>query len=143
MTGTIFSILVTIVLSAIIGMFIVKAIKKDLDNVMGLVCGIIAVVVGIGGLIIIPMVSLAKTEKIEITNHLIIKNSVAVVLDLTNSPEYESIYNILVKFDTYKAVTEIGDSTKYFILRKKSFYGIEINKEVVWSNPPYDLVFFN
>jgi hypothetical protein len=72
----------------------------------------------------------------EIVNPQILRSSDAIIIDLTNSPNYKG-YNSLMKFNSYKAVMEFGDSTKIFFLADKSFYGGSLNRKIVWSNPPY------
>lgn len=66
-----------------------------------------------------------------------IKGDDEIVIDLINSPQKE--YNRLFIFDKYKSVTEINDSTKFYIVKEKSLYGINMNNYVVWSNPLYEI----
>ena len=75
-----------------------------------------------------------------IVNAEVIFNENAVIMDLANSPQAK--YQTLFKLDKYKSVMEIGDSTRFFMKLEKSFYGAILTRDLVWSNPPYNIYNF-
>lgn len=65
------------------------------------------------------------------------KDLVIIQLKTTIDDGWNAKINEFVKFGSYNIVTQFSDSTKFFIKFDKSFYGITLDKFIVWSNPPY------
>lgn len=90
------------------------------------------------GLIMIPLVKNYKVDYREITNYQILKSEDAVIVDLTNSnAKISDLSNKLIKYNSYRAVTEFQDSTKIFERIERAFYGNAVLRTYTWSNPPY------
>jgi hypothetical protein len=97
---------------------------------------VLILIFGIAGLLMVPLLVPVKTERIEIIDYVLVRSSESVILDLDNF-KYAK-YDRFHAFDSYKAVTEINDSTKFYLIRDKTFYQAPISSYNAWSNPPYD-----
>jgi hypothetical protein len=93
-------------------------------------------------LIAFPLVIDYKILYTEITNYEVSKTEHALILDLTKSPEKPK-YDDLIKFDSHEIVECYNDSTKFFMKKEKSFYGVTVTSKVVWSKPPYKYYYGN
>jgi hypothetical protein len=138
-----FIVALSIVILSIMGIllterYIAKHGKKFGDTWIGPACVFFLLVGIIGGLIMIPLLRTYTTENREIVNYQVLKSSDAIIVDLTNSDaKVSNLSNKLLKFNTYRAVTEFGDSTKIFEVCERSFYRAVMYRYYVWSNPPY------
>jgi hypothetical protein len=130
--------LLSIVGIIFVNKYISKRGKKFGDTWLGPVCAVILGVSFIFGLAAIPLLRTYRVEYREIVNYQVLKASDAVIVDLTNSNAKISNYsNKLLKYNTYRAVTEFNDSTKIFEGIERGFYGDALLRFYVWSNPPY------
>lgn len=110
-------------------------LKRDNSDGWGLFAWVIGIVSLVFGLIVLPLTLIDHKQYQEISNCQVLESGEAIILDMTNSPNKP--WNELKKFNSYRAVTNIGDSTKFFEEKHKSFYGVTVNSYIVWSNPPY------
>lgn len=110
--------------------------RKFGSTILGPLFVIVMVIMTVVGLVTVPLVKVYKFEYKELSNYQVIKSPDAVIIDLTNSNAKTGYYK-LVKFNTYRAVMEFGDSTKIFEKIEKGFYGDVLYRSYVWSNPPY------
>ena len=120
-----------------IGVLILSRNKKSEWKILPIVLIIISVAFG---LLFCPLVFVNDHQDvIELKNYDVIKAKNGLILDLVNT-DFSSGYpeGNLRKFNSYRAVTEYSDSTKFFVVIEKSFYGINLITEYTWSNPPYD-----
>ena len=126
----------SVILASIICWVIIRLTgQKILDTVLGIICIVFSSFALLIGLVVVPLAVEEYSEYEELHNYSIVHNDHAVIIDISNSPQ--DYYPHLFKFDRHLSVTEIGDSTKYFLERERSFYGVTVTKHVVWSNPPY------
>jgi len=135
-----FLISLGIVVICIIGAILVKAYSARNNKQFGTITmgpGFVAIgcVVALVGLLLFPLLKTIKVEYKEVKNCQVIKAPEAIIIDLTNANV--NAWSKLVKYNSYRAVTEFGDSTKIFEANEKSFYNTSIVKYYVWSNPPY------
>lgn len=118
--------------------YIAKRGKSFGSTWMGPICVVILLVSFIFGLVAIPLFRTYRVEYREVTNYQILKSSDAIVIDLTNSnAKVSNFSNKLLKYNSYRAVTDFGDSTKVFEGIERGFYGDALLRFYVWSNPPY------
>lgn len=125
----------------ILGILILVLTQREKERYLNLrVCTwVIGIAFAFFGIFLLPFLVKTHEKVIEIQNYNIIKSKNAIVVDLTNSKLITSFsyINELKKFDTYDAVTNFSDSTKFYIVYEKSFYNVTGNKYIAWSNPPY------
>jgi hypothetical protein len=110
-----------------------------METFIGPICVLLFATSFVSGLVLIPLLRPYKVEYKEITNYQILKSNNAIVIDLTNSNAKMS--DKLIKYNSYRAVTEFGDSTKVFEGIERGFYGDVLLRFYVWTNPPYN--FYN
>jgi len=115
--------------------YCLKNNKKFGSTYSGPIFVVVGAIMAIVGLFFVPLLRTVKVEYKEVENCQIVKAPEAIIVDLTNA-NIKTWYK-LVKFNSYRAVTEFGDSTKIFEANEKSFYNASMNKSYVWSNPPY------
>ncbi len=134
-----FQVAVALFLLSLLGIFLVNARrgKEFWDTWLGPFFVVVLLVSFIVGLVAIPLLRTYKVEYREITNYQILKSSDAIIIDLTNSNAKISDFNNLIRYNSYRAVTDFSDSTKVFERMRKGFYGDVIIRSYVWSNPPY------
>lgn len=113
--------------------------KKEMYLDLRIATWVITLAIAFFGVFLLPLLGTDHEHIKEIKNYSIIKSENAIVIDLANSGLSSGFSYIdeLKKFNTYNAITNFSDSTKYFIVYKKSFYNLTIDKYIVWSNPPY------
>lgn len=134
--------LVSLVGALFVNVYCEKHNQRFGSTWMGPIFVVFLLVSLIFGLVLIPLVRTYKVEYREISNYQVLKSPDAIIIDLTNSTAKVSNYsNKLLKYNTYRAVTEFGDSTKIFEGVERGFYGTNLLRFYVWSNPPYK--FFN
>lgn len=142
-----FAVAITVFLISILGIIFTnvyceKHNQRFGSTWVGPVFIVLLLVSTIFGLIMIPLVRTYKIDYREITNYQILKSEDAVVIDLTNSnAKISDLSNKLIKYNSYRAVTEFQDSTKIFERIERAFYGNAVLRTYTWSNPPYK--FFN
>jgi hypothetical protein len=130
--------LLSIVGIQLVNNFITKRGKNFGDTWKGPICVLTLLVSLVIGLVAIPLLRTYKIEYKEIINYQILKSPDAIVIDLTNSnSDISDFSNNLIKYNSYRAVTEFSDSTKIFERIERSFYGNTLFQSWVWSNPPY------
>jgi hypothetical protein len=132
------SILITTVVLLIFWMiyYFLLGIRKSVsENLRGPIYAI-TLCGGILGYIIIPGFMVNHYDRMEITNYQINKTNFSYVLDMRESPNVH--YSYFTSFDTQRFFSEFNDSTKFFVETERSFYGIPLESNIVWSNPPYD-----
>lgn len=122
---------------SIISLIIRKSQGRSLDYGWDVACWIFIIIFTLFGLTILPLAVSVQTHHQEITNYDLVKTQESVIIDLVNSPERN--YIDLYKFDRYRSVMGINDSTKFLWEKDKSFYGMTTDKRIVWSNPPYEI----
>jgi len=129
----IFIISLSVFLLCIISFIIHKRKKLNvLDTVIGFFTILIFIVSLLFGLIIFSCV-LSDHEDIKlIENYEILKGTNTLVLDFCIYGE-----NHIKEFDDHKAYVEIGDSTRFYYVIQRSFYGCNTGHYVIWRNPPY------
>jgi len=138
-----FAVAVTIFLISVLGIIFTsvyceKHNKRFGSTWLGPIFIVFVLVSLIFGLIMIPLVRSYKIEYREITNYQILKSNDAVIVDLTNSnAKISDLSNKLIKYNSYRAVTEFQDSTKIFERIERAFYGNAVLRTYTWSNPPY------
>lgn len=125
--------------SLIMVIFIFSDINISSKNpVISTICIMCLLVSGVFGLGVIPITTPYKTTCEQIYGYNIIKSSDAIILDLTNSSIHKLYKTMpLIKYSSYSIVTSYSDSTRFYLKHEKSFYGVSLDKYIVWSNPPY------
>jgi energy-coupling factor transporter transmembrane protein EcfT len=122
--------------------YIAKRGKKFGSTWMGPIFVVVLLVTIVFGLVALPLLRAYRVEYREIVNYQVLKSSDAIVIDLTNSnAKVSDLSNKLIKYNSYRAVTEFQDSTKIFERIERAFYGDVLYRTYAWSNPPYQ--FFN
>ncbi len=92
--------------------------------------------------ILVPLLKDYKTDYIELTNYKILKNEHSLVLDLSESSE--AINNLSLRYSSAKIfrdhelVETPTDSIKFFLEKQKSFYGLTMSTQIVWSKYPFN-----
>lgn len=125
---------------SLIGIFLTDHFRKKSfgETWIGPICIVVLLVSFIFGIVAIPLLRTYKVEYREIGNYQVLKAPDAVIVDLTNSnAKISDFSNKLLKFNSYRAVTEFNDSTKIFEGIERGFYGDALLRFYVWSNPPY------
>lgn len=134
--------LLSIVGIILVSNYITKRGKKFGNTWIGPICIVILFITIVFGLVSIPLLCTYRVEYKEIVNYQVLKSPDAIIVDLTNSnAKLNDFSNNLLKYNTYRAVTEFSDSTKIFEGIERAFYGDVLRRFYVWSNPPYN--FFN
>lgn len=104
--------------------------------------GIVGIIISIMvGLIMIPLMIPDKTEITEITADVrLIYDPHQVIIDLTTCDDWS--YSDLKSFSSHKAVELIDSTTKIYLIKEKSFYGLDIHSRLGWSNSGEDVMLF-
>jgi hypothetical protein len=106
--------------------------KTKFENILNVLLALMIVTI-IFGLLVLPMAVPYKRESIEISDYKLIRGNDYVALFYFDDNDDSR----LVMYDSYKTSKSINDSTKFFILKSKSYYGFIITKQILWSNYPY------
>jgi hypothetical protein len=142
-----FIIFLSLFLLSFVGILIINAYVtkrgKKFENIwIGPICIFVLSISAVFGLIALPLLRTYRTEYKEIVNYQVLKSPDAIIVDLTNSnAKMNELNNKLIKYNSYRVVTEFTDSTKIFEGIERAFYGDALRRFYVWSNPPYK--FFN
>jgi hypothetical protein len=146
MTLTFFLICVALVFYFCVLLILYKYDKINLPEFLLpiLILGIIFVT--LFGLIIFPITLTceSKTEIKELNQYeyTLLSTDKEIVLETRElQHKYPVTLNSHYGFNSYKAVTEYNENTKFYLKSYKSFYGVVTERIIVWSNPPYEIYF--
>jgi len=131
---TIFIISLAVLIISIIILIVYKIKKLDFfESILGVSAFICICVSIMFGFIVLPLLVEDKIEKQLIEEYEVIKGKNAIILDFSIDNK-----NLIKEYDSHKAYMEIGDSTRFYFITYKSFYGNNLRHDVIWRNPPYE-----
>jgi hypothetical protein len=131
---TIFIISIVMFIVSILILIRYKIKKLDpTDSIVGnlSIAGIVVSV--IIGFIIYPLAVELKVEEHLIEDYEVIRGTHTLILDFQINGEDK-----IKAYDDHKSYVEIGDSTRFYLINHKAFYGNNVRYSVIWRNPPYD-----
>lgn len=124
------TILITLILFYIYFAYVkTKKVDMVIDTFMGTILSVILPIIIIAGFLVIPMVVNDHQEYYKMIDYEILKGENAVFINY----QFDNEKNV-VRFDSYKEVTEINDSTYFYLIKYKSFYNNTVRTEIIWSN---------